>query len=70
MVGKCHCTWGPAEDLEEEIQALDMEGNILGEDLADWSEYDDSHEVHSVHGDSTEGEVTDTSSDDMPPLVS
>jgi hypothetical protein len=27
------------------------------------------HEVHSVHGDSMKGGVTDTSSDDMLPLV-
>jgi hypothetical protein len=59
----------PAEGLEEDMQALDLEDNILGEDFAEWSEYDDTHEVHSVNGDSTEGEMTDTSSDDMPPLV-
>jgi hypothetical protein len=65
IVGDCQCTWGPAEGLEEDMQALDMAANIMGE----WSELDDTHEVHSVHGDSTEKEMTDTSSDDMPPLV-
>ena len=39
---------GPADELEEELQALDMEGNIMGDDFAEWSEYDDTHEVHSV----------------------
>jgi hypothetical protein len=69
MVGECQCTWRPAEGLEEDMHALELEANILGEDFAEWSEIDDTHEVHSVHGDSTEGEMTDTSSDDMPSLV-
>jgi hypothetical protein len=51
------------------MQTLDLENNMLGEDFVEWSEYDDTHEVHSVHRDSTEGEMTDTSSDDMPSLV-
>jgi hypothetical protein len=51
------------------MHALDLEANILGEDLAVWSEIEDIHEVHSVHEDSTEGEMTVTSSDDMPSLV-
>ena len=46
-----------------------MDGNIIGEDFAEWSEYDDMQDVHSIHNDTTEGEITDTSSDDMPPLV-
>jgi hypothetical protein len=46
-----------------------MEANIMGEDIAEGSEIDDTHEVHSVNGDSTEEEMTDTSLDDMPPLV-
>ena len=68
MVGKCNCTWG-ADELKEGLQALDMEGNIIGEDFAEWSDYEDTHEVHSVHKDTTEGEMTETSSDDTPPLV-
>jgi hypothetical protein len=69
MVGECQCTWGPAEGLEEDMKALDLEDNIPGEDFAEWSECDDTRKVHSVHGDSTEVEMTDTSSDDMSPLV-
>jgi hypothetical protein len=46
-----------------------MVANIMGEDFGEWSELDDTHGVYSVCGDSTEGEMTDTSSDDMPPLV-
>jgi hypothetical protein len=69
IVGDCDCTWIPAEGLDEEMQALDMAANIMGEDIAEWSEIDDTHDVHSVHGDTTEGELTDTSSDDMPPLI-
>jgi hypothetical protein len=69
IVSECQCTRGPAEELEEDMQALDLEANIMGEDIAEWSELDDTHEMHSVHGNSTEGEVTDTSSDDMLPLV-
>ena len=30
LVGECQCTWGPTGGLEEDLQALDMEGNILG----------------------------------------
>jgi hypothetical protein len=37
--------------------------------VTEWLEYDDTHEVHSVHGHFTEGGMTDTSSDDMPSLV-
>jgi hypothetical protein len=66
MVGECQCTWRPAEGLEEDIKALNLEDNILGEDFTEWSEYDDTHGMHSVHADSTEGKMTETSSDDMP----
>ena len=69
IVGECQFTWGPAEGLEEDMQALIMAANIMGEDFGEWSELDDPHKVHSVHGDSTEGEMTDTLSDDMLPLV-
>jgi hypothetical protein len=43
---------GTNESLEEDIQALNLADNILWEDFAEWSEYDDMQEVHSVHGDS------------------
>ena len=68
IVGECNCTWG-ADEIKEELQALDMDGNIIGEDFAEWSEYDDIQEVHSIHDDTTEGEMTGTSSDDMPTLI-
>jgi hypothetical protein len=55
MVGKCQCTWRPAEGLKEDMQALNLDSSILGEDFAEWSELDYTHEVHSVHGNSTEG---------------
>ena len=29
IVGDCKCTWGPAEELDEDIQALDMAANII-----------------------------------------
>ena len=67
MVGECNCTWG-AEEIKEELQELDMDGNIVGEDIKEWSEYDDMQDVHSIHDDTTEGEM-DTSSEEMPPLV-
>ena len=41
----------------------------MGEDIAEWFEYDDMQDVHSIHDDTTEGEMTETSSEDMPPLV-
>ena len=68
IVGECNCTWG-ADEIKEELQELDMDGNIIGEDFAEWSEYDDSQEVHSIHDDTLEGEMTGTSSDEMPTLV-
>ena len=39
IVGECNCTWG-ADEIKEELQALDMDSNIIGEDFAEWSEYD------------------------------
>ena len=40
LVGECNCTCG-AEEIKEELQVLDMDGNIMGEDIAEWPEYDD-----------------------------
>ena len=54
VIHNCQCTWGSAEGLDEDMQALDMAANIMGEDVGEWSELDDTHEVHSVHGESTE----------------
>ena len=68
-MGECQCTWGPVEGLEEDMQALNSEDNILGEDYTEWSEHDDPEELYSVYGDWKEEEMTDTSSDDMPSLI-
>ena len=67
MVGLCNCTWG-AEETKEELQELEMDGNITREDITEWSEHDDLQEAHSIHDDTTEDEM-DTSSEEMPPLV-
>ena len=67
MVGLCNCTWG-AEEIKEELQELEMDGNITREDITEWSEHDDLQEAHSIHDDTTEDEM-DTSSEEMPPLV-
>jgi hypothetical protein len=69
FVGECQCTWGRVEGLEEYMQALNLENNVLGEDFTEWSDHESPQELHSVHGDSTEDEMTKTSSDDMPSLV-
>jgi hypothetical protein len=35
VVGECQCTWGPVEGLGEDMQELNLEDNILGEDYTE-----------------------------------